>query len=445
MDTEKKVFPPETRSWAGKALLCAGVLVMVIPVLLPGLFLSSPSPGLSRAEALLLGVTMIVSGVTLLRAGGLLRGIGLFLFMMVASFLLIEVISSVILSFATVSDHASDAKAANLRLRSGMYRPYVVWRASPFASDGVNIAPNGLRLVPGASQEEDAFSIFAFGGSTMIGWNTSDERTICGMMQQFFNSRCSRPVRVTNFGQHGYVSSQEVIELQMQLRAGNVPDYVVFYDGANDVWSACINDTAGCHFEMQEITHIYENRHFEGSGLRKAAEALLNSSSSLGLLRFWLFGTMPGQKVTIFQEEPSLCMIHGEEFIHPDTLAEGIMGIYEGNVRIVSALSEEFGFQYSFFWQPVLVTGEKTPSNNEREVTSGTNGFLRSVYSCCEERAVTMEEEREDLVCLSGIFDSIDGDIYTDICHVNQRGDSLIAEAVFSRILSTEAQLMSPR
>jgi len=445
VDMEKKVLPPETRSWAGKALLCAGVLVMVIPVLLPGLFLSSPSPGLSRAEALLLGVTMIVSGVTLFRAGRLLRSIGIFIFMIAVFFLLLEVISSVILSFVAVSDNASDAKAENLRLRSGIYRPYVVWRANPFASDVLNIGPDGLRLVPGASQDQDAFSVFAFGGSTMIGWNTSDERTICGMMQRFFNSRCSRTVRVTNFGQHGYVSSQEVIELQMQLRAGNVPDYVVFYNGANDVWSACINDTAGCHFEMQEITHIYENRHFEGSGLRETADVLLNSSSALGLLRFWFFGTMPGQKITIFQEEPSQCMIQGEGFIHPDTLAEGIMGIYEGNVRIVSALSEEFGFQYSFFWQPVLVTGEKTLSDSEVEIASGTSGFLRSVYSCCEERAVTMEEEREDLVCLSGVFDSIDGDIYTDICHVNQRGDSLIAEAVFSRILRTEAQLMSPR
>ena len=52
-------------------------------------------------------------------------------------------------------------------------------------------------------------------------------------------------VEVTNFGQIGYVSTQEALLLFEQLRKGNVPDFAVFYDGVNDTFAAWQSGTAG--------------------------------------------------------------------------------------------------------------------------------------------------------------------------------------------------------
>ena len=50
---------------------------------------------------------------------------------------------------------------------------------------------------------------------------------------------------VTNFGETGYVSTQNLIALMLELRAGRRPDVVVFYDGVNDTYSAYSQQRAG--------------------------------------------------------------------------------------------------------------------------------------------------------------------------------------------------------
>ena len=78
----------------------------------------------------------------------------------------------------------------------------------------------------------DAARIFTFGGSTMWGMGVDYENTIASnisevLCDQGFN------VKVSNYGQLGYVSTQEKIYLLKLLRDKS-PDVVVFYDGVND-------------------------------------------------------------------------------------------------------------------------------------------------------------------------------------------------------------------
>ena len=69
-------------------------------------------------------------------------------------------------------------------------------------------------------------------------WGTSqrDDKTIPAEASRRLQALAgpSRRIEVTNFGENGYVLTQEVIELMLQLRKGNVPDIVVFFDGIND-------------------------------------------------------------------------------------------------------------------------------------------------------------------------------------------------------------------
>lgn len=77
-----------------------------------------------------------------------------------------------------------------------------------------------------------------------MGTNARDTFTIPSLLARAVEGRGIN-VEIINFGETGYVSTQEVITLLLQLRQGNVPDIVIFYDGVNDTYSAYRNEIAG--------------------------------------------------------------------------------------------------------------------------------------------------------------------------------------------------------
>ena len=126
----------------------------------------------------------------------------------------------------------------------GSYRthwePYVYWRRVPFEGRYVNIDERGIRRTANAPHPGEGIGestrIFMFGGSTLWGTGARDDYTIPSYVSRELEAQGFR-VEVTNFGEAGYVSTQEVIALLRQLQEGNIPDLVVCYDGANDVYS----------------------------------------------------------------------------------------------------------------------------------------------------------------------------------------------------------------
>jgi hypothetical protein len=132
------------------------------------------------------------------------------------------------------------------------WNPYSYWISLPYRSRFMNIDPDGLRVMfKGKHAAHDAgygpTRIFTFGGSTMWGEGARDAYTIPSWLQRLLDGT-SYDTTVINYGQDGYVSSQEMIFLFEQLQKGNVPDLVIFYDGFNDSTSAMINGAAGVTF-----------------------------------------------------------------------------------------------------------------------------------------------------------------------------------------------------
>ncbi|RKZ08345.1 hypothetical protein DRQ25_09315 [Candidatus Fermentibacteria bacterium] len=334
------------------------------------------------------------------------------------------------------SEAEVDPHEAVLRLNSGMYRPYVLWRASPTSVGYATIQHTGLRVVPGSSDDPSAVQVFVFGGSTMVGWQTSDSVTICAHMQRNLALTSDRPVCVTNFAQQGYVNTQELIELQLQLRAGNVPDLVIFYDGTNEIWSAVATDTAGVHFYLQEIADIYENRHFtrECTSAQNELLHLAGELSSVHFLRRILGIDTDNSLLSLYQPEPSRCSLYGEDFVDPAEFAEEIMGIYEGDLRILQALSEEFDFECRVFWQPVILTGNKPLSAEEKDIYDLQDSFVLLLYQECELLAMILESRYDNFFCETDIFDNTEETVFLDLCHLNSLGDSLIADRILSSL-----------
>ena len=128
------------------------------------------------------------------------------------------------------------------------WKPYVYFRRPFYAGVYINVDSLGhRRTVPGPISASDTVHIFCFGGSTMFGSFLRDSATIASVIARRLAGHVApgAAIDVTNYGESGYVFTQEMLELELQLRANNVPDIVVFYDGINDVAAAAQYGKAG--------------------------------------------------------------------------------------------------------------------------------------------------------------------------------------------------------
>ena len=128
------------------------------------------------------------------------------------------------------------------------WRSYVYWRRRPFKGNYINIDDRGIRqTAPSgitAAEASKTLRIFMFGGSTLWGWGARDQGTIPSLLEKALSKRNIKS-EITNYAEVGYVNTQELIELILQLQRGNVPDLAIFYDGVNDVYAAYQSGVAG--------------------------------------------------------------------------------------------------------------------------------------------------------------------------------------------------------
>jgi hypothetical protein len=434
---QKTGLSPSTLKSLKLLSITAGT-VLILLALFVDVVSFSTHPIWSRTVIGTLGAILVTTGFVIGRKENFFARLSMFLFSIFVTFLVIESTATIALYIIErlSPETEVDPHVAEARIRSDVYRPFVLWRAGPFKGENVTFHDSGLRAVPGASSQLSAIQVFVFGGSTIVGWGVPDSATICAHIQKGMALSLDEPVCVTNFGQQAYVNTQELIELQLQLRAGNIPDLVILYDGFNDVWSAFESDTVGMHFNLQEISDLYENRYFAHERT-STPPGLLNFALELNSIQLMrkLTGMDRGETHPLHREaEPSRCMLDGEDFVDPALFAREIMGIYEGDLRILQALSGEFDFEYRVFWQPMILIGNKTLTSEEQVIFDSWNTFLASIFRECGRLALELDSEYAHFFCITDVFDDVDEVVYQDICHLNTRGDSLIANRILSHV-----------
>ena len=125
------------------------------------------------------------------------------------------------------------------------WAPYVYWRRQAYESPYINIDGRGIRRTWQSGPETiPKRRIFVFGGSAVWGSGARDEFTIPSTLAKTLG-QAGVDAEVTNFGESGYVSTQELLTLLLELREGNVPDVAIFYNGPNDVFAAHQQGVAG--------------------------------------------------------------------------------------------------------------------------------------------------------------------------------------------------------
>lgn len=319
-----------------------------------------------------------------------------------------------------VNDYYKEFYACNVE----EWDSYDYWRRKPFSGKYINVDVNQRRKTVYENDNPIKINpdcrIFMFGGSTMWGSGVRDKYTIPSLLGAYL-SKEGYYVEVINFGESGYVSTQEVITLMKQLRQQNVPNLAVFYDGINDVFSTFQQGKAG-------LTQNEFNRKKEFNALKSKKRSLLvflESLKSLATIRFIIDLTNPDQKLNITYTDQELNM-----------LAQETLDLYHENMRLVYSLGEQRDFKSLFYWQPT-VFDKRSLSDYEKEREQDVD-FLRDFLKSVNKHVVTENINHESLYYfdISDIFEDEKEPVFIDYCHVSEYGNSVIAKRMKQDIIS---------
>jgi lysophospholipase L1-like esterase len=241
--------------------------------------------------------------------------------------------------------------------RPQRWKSYLYWGRQPsFTGRYVNIDSAGHRITPQPTTPVVPVArVFFFGGSTMWGTAQRDSMTIPAEAARRLQTLAGpgNRIEVTNFGESGYVTTQELIELELQLRAGNRPNVVVFYDGINDVGTTIQYGAPGIpQNESKRVSEFAMGRAIDRSGFARGLRRDLRAEGVLlseGFNQLALVDWVKSKKAS-----PPLT------FISADSAARSTVRIYAENMRMVEALSKAYGFEAIYVWQPTVHATQKT-------------------------------------------------------------------------------------
>ena len=254
---------------------------------------------------------------------------------------------------------------------------------------------------PGREEADgDAIRILCFGGSTMMGMGARDDQTIPAVLARRLAETGHR-VSVTNYGQLGHNSTQEVITLQQLLKSGERLDIALFYDGINEM--ACAEQTGRADGLFNEARRRAE---FNSASSGSAARSDCRRVDQCGAADLAAAAPI---------DRPCHCAAHcrwtKSDLSQVDLaeLARDVIAAYLANMRLVRLLAEEYGFQPIFFWQPVITTKKFKTPDERRWVDDYTKDPERRrlfYEAIIDERRHRPElVEASDAIDLSALFD----------------------------------------
>ncbi len=275
-------------------------------------------------------------------------------------------------------------------------------KPSDFEGKWINVKNN--RRVTINKSSEYLHTIYLFGGSTVYNGEVPDNFTIAsqlasiGANDYFF--------KVVNMGATSIHSAQQFgrLKSEINLKKG---DFVIFYDGVNDV--------------LQRI--IYENREGYMIGQPKKES-------------FWMKLLRSKRKYSSILQIMYSEMIKNTKEASPTLINNSI----DDYINILSETNNYVEMQGAFFYhflQPTLFTKNKLNEYEQMLVEKG-EPFVPIQFVSPYKRSYPLIEKRLNNLdfsySLTGIFNGLDESPFLDYCHVNHVGNKIISENIWNRI-----------
>jgi lysophospholipase L1-like esterase len=208
--------------------------------------------------------------------------------------------------------------------------------------------------------------VWMFGGSAVWGTGVEWTETMPSYLAKYGYD-------VTNYGETGYVSTQQLILLIQELKT-DTPDIVIFYDGFNDIYSAYQQGVAG--LPMNEF----------------------NRAKEFNLSKKWLGAYLKAK----FQRQ--------EHEFNLDCVND-VISNYMKNIRVAQALAREYGFKFYYFWQDYSI-------EDDGDIFEYYD-FFGEVYGIASDFDIVLR---------------INFRYFIDQCHLNSEGNEIIAARIHDNI-----------
>jgi len=305
------------------------------------------------------------------------------------------------------------------------WHSYVYWRHRPFDGRFITIDERGLRKTSNPAEcsapqghATRATRIFVFGGSTIWGVGSRNENTIPSLVSRALQEPGRLVACVTNFGEVGYVMTQEVFTLVLELEQGRRPDIVVFLDGYNDAFAAFQSGTAGSPQNEFHRRDTFATRERPYAALLKAGGQIVRDSGMYKLAE--RINARRGTSATAGPPKTS----------RDERLAAQVVSVYSANVRLVEALGAAYGFKSLFYWQPSVFSKRTLTAweaSEARRHQAGGAFFLLTTAALGNDHTLTTQARVHDL---SQAFADCRDAIFIDYVHLSEGANEIISSHI---------------
>jgi lysophospholipase L1-like esterase len=313
--------------------------------------------------------------------------------------------------------------------RGQVYHQYLTWISKPQKGRFVNLDPDtGRKTWNPPKLKPPVFTVFVFGGSAAWGYGARDDYTIPSQLSYRLNDQ-EPHYRVFNFAEPGYTFTQGLFYLIAKLRDGARPNFVVFYDGFNDVYGSYQSGKPGALHNISQLREKLEN---------KPRQLYWQAVKDWWQENIFLYSKV---YCRFFQRPEKRFQEVGASFtdVQLMTLAVGTVQYYTHSLALLDHLSQAYGFKYVCFWQPALFTEAKVlPQERRVDVRLEDKNFAR-LYQFTNQ-CLARQPAAPHFYNLTAAVSGRTQPCYIDLVHMTEKGYGIVADRM-EQVLKQEFSL----
>ena len=197
-------------------------------------------------------------------------------------------------------------------------------------------------------------------------------------------------------GVGGYNSGQELLKL-IRDGIGTKPFIHLSYSGAND-------------YHDQSYVSNYESIFYQ-AGIENGKNAFFFMPNTVQYMRSWLKLNPP------------------EVFLHEEKNIPGVE-FWEANMRSMHGIAIERDYHFVAFLQPVLGGGRYT-----HPIDSSHTDEIKEYRERYPKMKMLVSHYPDFMVDLSAIFDTCQGNVFIDHCHIHEEYQHIVAQNIYNALV----------
>ena len=340
----------------------------------------------------------------------------------------------------------------------GVRDPYLGYRIGDMTGRYTNFV-NGARVSYEPATNAKKLVVWFFGASALFGAGQRDGYTIPSQFARIAE-QAGVPVEVRNFGRPATSSWQELELLEQVVGQGEKPDFVVFYDGFNDL-NTQLNimlstvpvdifdpSAAGVSQAAAKAQIAADTNSKQSTAAQQAASAPTDTAPSgfdAVVDAYWdqaashrvydaideLLNGSGAPKTQFAQgiDQKPTGELHLER---PDRRRPraNTVALQERSAELATSIASGQGAEAAFYWQPFVYTKKLLPDEEPYTQFDGYDA-ARWVPAMAEVRKLLKKTPYTDL---GTALDSATEPVLWDFVHTNEEGARLSAQAIFDNL-----------